>query len=579
MSNSITVRAAPRRWAARGAAELDRTAVDRLRQSLNLPEPLCRLLVLRGHADDAAARRFLRPRIDQLRDAGSLAGIAGAVERIELAISRRETILVHGDYDVDGICATALYTRVLRMLGGSPVPFVPRRLVDGYDLGEAGVRAAAEAGASLILTGDCGIVAHDAVLAASRAGIDVVVTDHHTPGPALPEAIAVLNPHRSDCGYPEKGLCGTGVAFKLCQALVAARGLPAETLWPYLDLVAMATIADLMPLTGENRVLSRYGLRVLAETTNPGLRALIRVAGLEDPKEISAGQVGHVLAPRLNAVGRMDEAIWGVRLLLSETDAEATAIAQRLEEHNRERQATDRRTLDEALALLERSYDPDRDYGLVLAAEGWHPGVIGIVASRVVEQVNRPTILIAIDGDTGRCRGSGRSIRGFHLYEALRESQHLLERYGGHRAAAGLDILPERIDEFRAAFNAHARRVLTPEDLVGTIDVDLEVRITDLTADFWRYLKHFGPFGMGNPSPVLVLRGARAASCRIVGEQHLKLQIADATGTLPAIGFRMGDRFDDVRSASSIDVAFQLQQNEWNGGVELQAKLLDVRCH
>ena len=568
-----------RRWVERSSAPFDAAAPAALQQALNLPPIICDLLARRGYAAELDARAFLKPHPDRLGDPYALAGMGDAVARILAAIDARETILVHGDYDVDGICAAALYTRVLRKLGARVEPFVPRRLVDGYDLGRAGVEAAAAAGASLILTGDCGIVAHDAIRAATAAGIDVVVTDHHTPGDALPGALAVVNPHRADCGYPDNGLCGAGVAFKVCQALARERGLPDDFLWDHLDLVGVATIADLVPLVGENRILARFGLRQLARTINPGLRALLETSGLAEAPQVGAGQVGHVLAPRINAVGRMSEAQRGVRLLLAEDAAEAKRIALELEDENRTRQEVDRQTLREAMSRLEHEYDPDRDWGIVLAGSGWHPGVIGIVASRIVEQLHRPTVLIALAEDGSLARGSARSIPGFHLYEALHACAHLLERYGGHRAAAGLDVRPERIDELREAFNAHAHAVLDAERLVPRLETDLDLRLPDANAELHRLLRHFGPFGVGNPTPVLVARGVGLARPpRVVGEAHLKLTLTQDRTFLPAIGFRMGERLREVEAAPALDVAFQLQENHWNGGVELQARLVDFRA-
>ncbi|HET7460091.1 MAG TPA: single-stranded-DNA-specific exonuclease RecJ, partial [Longimicrobium sp.] len=409
--------AAPRRWIFPGPPDLAR--VERLSAELRLPPALCRLLVQRGYGEPAAVRDFLRPHPGQIHAPLGLAGMDAAVERIVRAVRAGETILVHGDYDVDGICSTALFVRALKMMGAKAVPFVPHRLEDGYDLSDAGLRAARKAGATLILTGDCGIVAHEAVDRARAAGIDVVVTDHHTPGPTLPNAAAVVNPNRHDCGYPDKSLAGVGVAFKVCCAVADALGFPAEKLHAFLDLVAVATIADLAPLTGENRALVRWGLKILPQTPNPGLRALIRVTGLQGREDISASQVGYVLAPRINAVGRMGEALRGVRLLLTDDPREAETIAAELESENRWRQTVDGQTLKEAMEALERSFDPERDYGLVLAHDGWHPGVIGIVASRVVERVHRPTVLIALNGNEDG-KGSARSIGGFHLYEAIR---------------------------------------------------------------------------------------------------------------------------------------------------------------
>jgi single-stranded-DNA-specific exonuclease len=566
------------RWVAR--AEPNPEVAETLSRELSLPAALCRLLALRGFTQTDGAKRYLKPRLEELHDPFLLAGMDAAVARLRRAISNGEKILVHGDYDVDGICSATLFTRVLRSLGATVEAFVPHRLTDGYDLGHAGVRAAAEYGATLILTGDCGIVAHEAVAAARDLGIDVVVTDHHTPGDRLPDCCAVINPNRSDCRYPDKGLAGVGVAFKLCQALARSYELPHDALWYYLDLVAVATIADLAPLTGENRAMTRFGLKVLKETKNPGLAALLQTAGLSEFEVLAAGQISHVLAPRINAVGRMSAAATGVKLLLEEDPVNALAIAQTLEDENRTRQEVDRATLQQALDLLEPDYDPDRNRVIVLASEGWHPGVIGIVASRVVELLHRPTILIALEEGGARGRGSARSIPGFHLYNALHSCAHHLDRFGGHKYAAGMDIRAENIPLLRADLEAYAHEVLSPDDLVPELCYDLEVTIAEANADLLRLMRHLGPYGVGNPSPVFVARNVSVNGYpRIVGDNHLKLNLAQDGASLPAIGFRMANKLNEVDVArSNIDVAFQLQVDRFNGREYLQAKLLDFRA-
>lgn len=565
-----------RRWVDR--AEIDEAAVHELVRTLQLPEPLCRLLALRGHTDPDDAKLYLKPRLDRLDDPGLLADMRVAVDRIQRAIERRETILVHGDYDVDGVCSTALLTRVLRSYGAKVEPFTPLRLRDGYDLTTAGVEAAIRAGATLIITADCGTVAHAAVEEAGAAGIDVIVTDHHTPGPSLPDAVAVVNPNREDSAYPDRSLAGVGVAFKLCQALAQRRGAPPESLWEYLDLVAVATIADLAPLRGENRILTRYGLKLLRETRNPGLRALLAAAGIDVSGPLGAGQISHVLAPRINAVGRMGDAGRGVALLLTDDEREAARLAAVLEEENRVRKAVDRETLDQAIDRLVEDYDPDRDYGVVIASTGWHPGVIGIVASRVVERIHRPTILLTIDEAAGRARGSARSIPRFHLYEAIRDCGHLLERFGGHRQAAGLDIAVDRIDAFRAAFNERARAVLSPEDVIQRVAIDMEVTLAEANLDMIALMRHFGPFGMGNPSALFASRGVRLVrDPRIIRDEHAKLFVEDDTGRIDAIGFGMADRVRHLGAGDRLDIAFHLQIDEWNGRRRPQARLVDVR--
>ena len=579
MPTSVTLISSARRWTPRGSLQSSADLLANFENELKLPAPLCQLLLRRGYHELEPAKLYLKPRLEQLLDPANLAGMAEAVARLDRAIRAGEVILVHGDYDVDGICSAALFTRVLRHLGARVEPFVPHRMTDGYDLSQAGVRAAAKAGATLILTGDCGIVAHDAVDAARAMGIDVIITDHHTPGERLPNAVAVINPNRADCAYDNKALCGAGVAFKLCHALWTSRGLNAEELWYYLDLVAVATIADLAPLTGENRVIAKYGLRLLAQSRNPGMRALLQSAGLAGFEPLAAGQVSHVLAPRINAVGRMSEAAKGVRLLLEEDAAIANVLAATLEEENRTRQLVDRQTLAQAMEMLEGTFVPARDYVVVLGGKNWHSGVIGIVASRVVERLHRPTVLFALSDDAPLARGSARSIPGFNLYEALKRCAGYLERFGGHKYAAGMDIRPERIDAFRAAFQAVAEEMLTPEDLIPEVCYDLELALADVNHNLTKLLRHFGPFGVGNPSPVFITRNVCVhGQPREVGEGHVKFELQQNGAKLTAIGFGMAERARELDVATNpIDVAYQLQENVWNGRIELQAKLLDMR--
>jgi single-stranded-DNA-specific exonuclease len=568
--------ATARRWVF--PAHPDEARVERISRELRLPPALSRLLVVRGFGEPAAVREFLRPHLGQIHPPLLMAGMADAVERIVRAIRGAETILVHGDYDVDGICSTAVFVRSLRMMGAKAHPFVPHRLQDGYDLSEAGIRAAQAIEATLILTGDCGVVAHEAVRRACSLGIDVIVTDHHTPGPTLPECVAVVDPNRADCPYPDKSLAGVGVAWKVCCAVAEAVGFPVDRLQAFLDLVAVATVADLAPLTGENRALVRWGLRVLPQTPNPGLRALLRTTGLAGKGEITAAQVGYVLAPRINAVGRMGEALNGVRLLLTDDEREAEAIAQSLEMENRARQAVDADTLRQAMEALERWYDPDRHWGIVLAEDGWHPGVIGIVASRVVERIHRPTVLIALAGrEDGK--GSARSIPGFHLYEAMRACSGYLTRFGGHRMAAGCSIRPERVDDFREAFDAHAHAVLNPDQLVPEVRIDLEVELRHADDALARMLRHAGPFGPGNPTPVFAARSVYAAAPpRVAAERHLKLTLASHGSTMEAIGFNLaGLGAEPWVAGGPLDVAFKLEENHYNGRTSLQAKIVDLR--
>jgi single-stranded-DNA-specific exonuclease len=558
-------------------APVDRSAVESLVAELKLPEPIAAVLVRRGYVEPGLAKAFLRPRLGDLLDPWAMADMARAVDRISAAIDDGELILVHGDYDVDGVCGSALLARALRALDAKVEVFIPHRIRDGYDFGPAGLEAAERLGARCVLTCDCGITAHETIAAARRSGIDVVVSDHHTPPAELPPALAVLNPHRPDCGYPEQVLCGAGVAFKLLQALFERRGRDVRELYRYLDLVAIPTIADLVPLTGENRVLTRFGLKVLEKTPNPGLRALLRVSRLGGGRPINAGQIAFVIGPRLNAVGRMGEALRGVRLLLTDDDAEAETLARLVDAENALRQEADRAALEQARGMLEETFDPEADQAIVLARDGWHPGVIGIVASRVLEEYYRPTFLIALDGDRGR--GSGRSIPGFHLYKALKACEAHLEAFGGHAAAAGLQIRAENVPAFREALNALAHEWLTPEDLRPRLRVDHELEISEITPELWRFLKHFGPFGQGNPKPVFLARGVRlAGEPQVVGEEHLRLRLDAKSGaTAEAIAFGQAEAAGWLREAGRVDLAFQLGVREWQGIEYVQAQVLDVR--
>lgn len=555
--------------------EPDAAAVRALAAELGLPELLCKLLVARGFSATEDARRYLRPRLDHLHDPSTLGDLDRAVERIVRAIAHGEMILVHGDYDVDGICSTTILTRTIRRLGGKVTPFIPQRITDGYDLTAAGVRAARGAGATLVITCDCGTSATTPVADLQNEGIDVIITDHHLPGGPLPAAYAVLNPRKPGCPSPDKDACAAGVAYKLALAVSKAMGASPNPVLHMLDLVALATIADVAPLRGENRVLARYGLRLLNETQNIGLRAMIRAAGL-DRKAITAGRVGFILAPRLNAAGRIGSALRGVELLLSTSEEHANPIARELEELNVRRQEMDRRTLEEAREMV-RSLDLERTFGIVLAGEGWHPGVIGIVASRIVEEFGRPTILIALEAGEGK--GSGRSISPFDLHAGISQCRDLLLRFGGHRSAAGVTIARERVAEFAVRFNDVARAVLTPADLVPELRADLAVDLCEVNEDLEALLRHVEPCGVGNPAPVLVARGVQVvAPPKMVGKDGIRVLLEQHGTRLTALAWGMAHRAAELTPGSVVDVAFRLERDEWNGESRLQARLADFRA-
>jgi single-stranded-DNA-specific exonuclease len=562
----------PSRWTA--APALDSGTVTSLAESLGVSQSIARLLIYRGYGEADVAKRFLRPRLDQLHDAAAMMGLDVAVDRLVRAIRGGELIMIHGDYDVDGICSTTLLVRAIRGFGGNVVPFIPNRMTDGYDLGAAGVNRAIELGATVVVTCDCGTSAIEPVAALNSAGIDVVISDHHLSRGEMASSLALLNPRRPDCEYPDKDLAAVGVAFKLALALAQALGVNDAFIWKMLDLVALATVADVAALRGENRIFVRYGMRMISETENVGLRALLRASGM-DGKPLTAGRIGFTLAPRLNAAGRLGHALRGVELLLTESEHDANVIARELEELNQRRQSLDRATLDDARAMAEPMVR-NGAIGLVLAKEGWHPGVIGIVASRIVEEFSRPTVLVALEGDTGK--GSGRSVSGFDLHSALGECADLLLRFGGHRAAAGVTVATSRIGEFARRFDTVARSHLTLEQLVPELRVDAEIELDAETLALEVTLRHFEPFGVGNPAPVFAARNVITAGApRVIGKDGLKLTLVGGSGTqIEAIGWGMAALAPSIRAGTALDVAFRLERDEYNGVSRLQARLADI---
>ncbi|MFL5638074.1 MAG: single-stranded-DNA-specific exonuclease RecJ [Gemmatimonadaceae bacterium] len=551
----------------------DEEAVRALMEALSLPDIVCRLLLIRGYVTADEAKEFLRPKLDRLHDPLSFLSMDRAVERLARAVREQELVFIHGDYDVDGICSTTILTRVIRGLGGKAMPFIPRRIEDGYDLGDAGVGAAVAAQAKVVVTCDCGTAAVTPVARLCEAGIDVIVTDHHLPSGELPDCLSILNPKRPGCGYPDKDLAAVGVTFKLALALARALGANENFVWAMLDLVALATVADVAPLRGENRVFVRYGLRMLAQTRNIGMRALLRASGL-DGRQLTAGRIGFILAPRLNAAGRLGHALRGVELLLTEDEHQANVIARELEELNRRRQEIDHATLEQARERVV-AMDLEEMFSIVLADDSWHPGVVGIVASRLVEEFGRPTVLIALTGDLGK--GSGRSIPKFDLHGALGQAREHLLRYGGHRVAAGVTIARDKVAGFAARFNEIARSQLTRADLVPDIRVDLEVSIEGLDARIESLFRHFEPFGIGNPTPVLLARNVTIARpARVVGQDGLKLVLDTGTGSLDALGWGLASRAPEFQPGTKVDIAFRLERDDYRGESYLQARIADL---
>jgi single-stranded-DNA-specific exonuclease len=534
-------------------AGYDLNAALALRRGLGISHVLAQILVRRGLSDPEAAQAFLDPQ--ETYSPSAFAGIDRAVGAIERHIDRGSRIVVHGDYDVDGVCATAIMVRALRARGADVGWYLPDRLADGYGLSLGTVHRLAERDTGLLVTVDCAITAVDEVAVARGAGLDVVVCDHHAPRAdgRLPEAEIV---HPGVCGYPCPELCGTGVAYKLAQAL----GAPA--LEDELELVALATVADLMPLVGENRRLVREGLHALARTSRPGLRALMSASGV-DPSALDTHALAFRLAPRINAAGRLRRADAGLELLLTHDERRAAQIASELERVNAERRAVEQRIVWEAEAQVA---EQGERHAYVLAGDGWHPGVVGIVASRVVERHHRPTVVVGLDGDVGS--GSARSIPGFDLLAALHAGAEHLERYGGHRAAAGMTIRRERVEAFRAEFERHAEEVLSPELLVPLERVDAIASGCELGLDLAEELERLEPCGMGNPKPRLLVPGARLRDLRPMGEgRHLRFSVGSGGISARAVAFGCDGKLG-VEAEEPVDATFRLERNFWNGAVE-----------
>ena len=550
--------------------------VQSLIQDLGLPASIAKILANRGFANPVEADRFLNPQLEELCDPFLLPSMREAVELIVGAIRENEPLMIFGDYDVDGITATALMYLVLSRLGAQVSYYLPNRLVEGYGLSGEGFQEAQRRGVKWVISVDCGITAINEIAFGNSLGIRTIITDHHEPAAELPEAAAIVNPKLGGSSLGEE-LSGVGIAYKLAQALFMQLGQ--EELEEHLDLVALGTLADIVPLTGENRILSRFGVQALGRTNKPGLKSLAFVAGLLG-KEISAGQVVFVLAPRINAIGRLGSAMEAIRLLTTRDEKAAGEIARLLDGENRKRRSLDEATLEEALAQVEREIDLTRERAIVLASDRWHPGVIGIVASRLVERFHRPTIMISIEGEEGK--GSARSIPGFHLTEALKCCESHLIRYGGHKYAAGLSIARSEIEPFRRKINEVSRQLLSDEDLIPRLEVDAEVGLYEVDERLVETLELFAPFGPANSRPVFVSRGLELAGLpALVGNNHVKFRVRQGNLMREAIGFGMGSwlpRLAAVAERSGfVDLAYTLDFNEWNGQKKIQLHLKDVR--
>lgn len=569
------------RWIERRVADPER--ITRMQTELNgIDRALARALIIRGIDSFEKARRFFRPSTEHLQDPFAMRDMDRAAERVVAAIRDRESVLVYGDYDVDGTTATALVTAFLRSHSATASFFIPDRIENGYGLSRAGIDVAAERGASVIVALDCGVTAVEEAEYARRHGIDLIVCDHHTVKHQLPDAYAVLDPKRPDCTYPFKELSGCGIGFKLVQAITSLLGEDQSDLEQYLDLVALSIGSDIVPLNGENRVLMQEGLRRLRTNASVGLRALANGAGV-DLGDCSTSQIVFALGPRINAAGRLGDAGRAVELMLATDYATAQPLAGILEETNERRRGIDRDTVEQAVAMLEQTFHESDTHGIVLHDHHWHPGVIGIVASRVVERFVRPAVLLTTIN--GLAKGSARSIPGVNIFEALRQCDDLLEEFGGHDYAAGLTLKPENIEPFRERFDEAVSEMATDDLFVASIDYDAAMDLSSIDGRFWAVLRQFAPHGPTNDDPVFRSDGLRVLGRpRTVGQddKHLKFVVRQRDSRpMEVIAFGLGDRIDILEKSRDtgqpIDMLFSVSERTWNGRRSLQLKGRDVR--
>ena len=557
----------------------DEAAASTLADALKLSAVTARLLVMRGMRDPDEASRFLNPSLDQLYDPSRLAGLDSAADRLMTAIANKDRISVHGDYDVDGITSTVILRRALELLGGDVTHFIPERLTDGYGLQPGTIDRLHAEGVKLIVSVDCGIRGAEAARRARDLGVDLIITDHHEPDDQLPDCCAVVNPKRRDCSYPDKNLAGVGVALKLVQALCAKAG---KSAWlpAFVKIASIGTLADVVPLVGENRIIAKLGLQMLTKGPHKvGLRALLEAAGLNG-KTIDSYHIGFMVAPRINAAGRMSTPDIATRLLLAADEAmgeEAKALAEQLEAENLKRRQEDQDILAKAKKIVETDPEVGARSVLVVAGEGWHRGVIGIVASKLVDTFYRPAIVLSVDGDIAH--GSCRSIPGFDMLACLESCAPLMQRFGGHKAAAGLQLQSARIREFRHAVNAHAENILGPDDLRPSLWLDGPLAFSDINEQVMSEFARLAPFGPGNPrpkfhtGPVAIVDGPR-----LLKDRHLKMTVKQNGRILRAIQWNAAEHNDRLTSLKEgVEIAYTIEENEYQGTKYVELRLEDFR--
>lgn len=568
----------PKRWS---LLPEDIQAEARLQIELGVHPITARLLVQRGLTTPEAADRFLNPTLDRLYDPMLLPDAEAACARLKIALANKEKILVHGDYDGDGLTSSALWTRLLRSLGGNVDVFVPHRKRDGYDMRIPIIEQAKQEGVTLIVTTDCGIQRVDEVEHAREAGIDVIITDHHTPGAILPKAVAVVNPQRKDSQYPFRHLAGVGVAFKMGEALTRYLGHGVNGFRrAYLDLAAIGTVTDVMPLLDENRILVKHGLEHLQETKKPGLRALIDVCGYAD-KKLDTRSIGFGIGPRLNSASRIDETKIALDLLMTKDEDEAISLARRLNELNQQRRDEQDKVFEEAMEQVVRQ---DMTEAKCLVVSGnWRGGIIGIVASKIVDRFHRPCVVIGTDDTTGLGRGSARSITAFNMFDAVNACTALLEEYGGHAHAAGMSIRTENIVDFAAQMNHLAGVALSDEDILPTLEVAVELSPAEISSDLLNQVAAMEPFGNGNPEPLFVSRSVPVMEVMRMGneKQHLRLTLrADGLNGRDSVQspwFFRGELAEMLETVPSLDICYKPQFNDWNGRRSIQFLLEDIK--
>src|ERR1044072_898229 len=562
-----------KRWMVRRQEAAKAASLARV---LGVSPILAGLLIARGYDHEPAARSFLTPHHDQIHDSYLMLGMRAAVARLQQAIDHQHSILIYGDYDVDGTTGTAVLLRALKLLGAKTGFHVPHRFTEGYGIRQSALEKALSDGYKLVVSVDCGIRAHEPLYWARDNGLDVIITDHHLPDETegSPPALAVLNPNQKGCGYPDKNLAGVGVVFKLIHALFRERGRESQVA-AFLKVVAIGTVADVAKLTGENRTIVALGLKDLAKASNPGLKALIEVAGCGDGTGMTAYDLGFRLGPRINAAGRMDAARAVVELFDTRDSEEARRLANHLDARNEESKTVQQQIIDLAIAEVE---DPKDCHVAVIAGEGWHRGVIGIAASKIAERLNRPCVVLSIDGEMAH--GSGRSIEAYHLLNGLTSCFDLFEKFGGHSHAAGITIRPERIEEFRRRLNEHAASCLTADDLEPLVKIDLELKPESVTFSLARELNALEPFGAGNPRPVFVTRNLRRLSEPVViKDKHLKFRLAGPQNRpLEAVWWNCVETPGQTPDLNgSIELAYTLETSAWNGEYRMQLNVLDLK--